>query len=168
MALVAASAGTVAVLVITLLALARYRPELAVILTRRAAAVVLIVWPVVLVAMTVLGTGTVDQGIILVPLRDLSSMTTSIMLTNALGNIGLFLVPSAAVRIYFGSRYGPARTVVVAAVVSVSIELLQLLTGRNVSIDDVWLNTLGAALGFLLGGMVVHMLVRTGESHSSP
>jgi VanZ like family len=67
---------------------------------------------------------------------------------NVVGNVVLFALP-AAVLWSFG--WSLRRTVVAGCVLSVGIELLQLvIPGRTTATADVLCNTLGAAVGWLL------------------
>ena len=67
---------------------------------------------------------------------------------NVVGNVALFMLPSAVVW-SFGWSF--RRTVVAGCVLSIGIELLQLaVPGRTTATEDVICNTLGAAAGWLL------------------
>ena len=151
--LLAALVGA-AVVLLPILMCARHHPAPARRATRRIAAATLACWPLVIVSATLLGATTADQGINMVPLQDLLSMRPEIMLTNAAGNVLLFMVPAVAARILLADRLGVAGFAATATAISVVIELAQLALGRNVSVDDVGLNTLGALVGYLIGAAV--------------
>lgn len=68
---------------------------------------------------------------------------------NIVGNVLMFLPLGLLLPLfwkYFGEMH---RTVLFGLGLSVSIELIQLVSGGVTSIDDVMLNTLGAALGYM-------------------
>lgn len=69
---------------------------------------------------------------------------------NILGNVLLFIVPAALVRLGFG--LSARMTILAGFALSVVIEFLQLALhlGRSTDIDDVILNTLGTAIGVLV------------------
>ncbi len=75
----------------------------------------------------------------------MDNVNPRIGVANVVGNVALFvplgLLTPLALRWPFG------RTVAVAALASVALELIQLLLGRAADIDDVILRTLGAMVG---------------------
>lgn len=74
--------------------------------------------------------------------------TQQLNAVNIIGNVALFALPSAVLWSYSWSL---RRTVVAGCVLSIGIELLQLvIPGRTTATEDVVCNTLGAAVGWLL------------------
>lgn len=133
---------------VCLLALVPVRSQWAWTAFRYASRAILIVWPVAVVVLTLTSAPAFDPGLVLIPFRDLASMSGTVLLTNVVGNVLLFAVPSAALKIVAPRFWSFGRTVACAVVVSLSIETIQLFTSRNVSIDDVILNVCGAMFGF--------------------
>jgi len=70
-------------------------------------------------------------------------------LFNVAGNIVLFL-PLGILLPLLWRRWTLSRTTFAALLLSAGIELLQFYTGRGADIDDVMLNTLGAAIGYIV------------------
>lgn len=70
-------------------------------------------------------------------------------LINSVGNIGMF-VPIGFGTALLWRRGTLAKSALVGLGASLSIELLQLPLARATDVDDLWLNTLGAVLGWLL------------------
>ncbi len=97
-----------------------------------------------------------DHEVHLGPLRDVlaafSPAWDPLKLADLLGNIALF----APFGIVLGVRgLGGRQAVLLGCALSTAIELTQLFVpGRTTSVDDVLLNTLGTALGFLVGRRV--------------
>lgn len=75
---------------------------------------------------------------------------------NIAGNIAL-LVPLGFLLPLIWAYFGTAkRTILFGFCLSLSIELIQLIAGGVTSVDDLLLNTLGAALGFALAKLLLH------------
>ncbi len=93
-------------------------------------------------------------GINLVPLATIRAFwlhgTRSQNLINLAGNVGMF-VPLGLLTPALWKRWRAWwRTVLLCAGCSLFIECFQLFIGRSVDVDDVILNTLGGAIGYLL------------------
>ena len=73
-----------------------------------------------------------------------------ISLANVLGNILLFVPMGVLLPIVFQKCDKWCKTVLIGAVVSTAIECVQYFFARSADIDDVILNTLGTAVGFLI------------------
>lgn len=88
----------------------------------------------------------------------LSNVNRDLGLLNLVGNVVMFapvgfLLPLA-------TRLGIRGVVAICASLSVTVELLQLMLGRSLDIDDVLLNTLGGAFGAAVGVTVAAWLRR--------
>jgi glycopeptide antibiotics resistance protein len=88
----------------------------------------------------------------------LTNVNRDLGLLNLVGNVVMFapvgfLLPLA-------TRMSLRGAVAVCASLSVSVELLQLMLGRSLDVDDVLLNTLGGALGAAAGVAVAAWLRR--------
>jgi len=94
---------------------------------------------------------------------ELGNINRELGLVNVLGNVAMFVPVGLLFPVAFRMRLGPV--VGVAALPFVAIELLQLLIGRSADIDDVLLNSAGAAIGALAGVALAHRLQerRTGR-----
>lgn len=68
-------------------------------------------------------------------------------IVNFLGNIAMFMPIGLFLPMLF-SKCSFSRTVLIGLGISLLIELCQIPLGRGVDIDDLWLNTLGAAVGY--------------------
>lgn len=94
---------------------------------------------------------TLGGGINLVPFAEISryKINSEMFLMNVIGNILLF-VPFG----YIMASYIKPKTIwpnlVIALVVSITIETVQLNIGRSFDIDDIILNTLGCVIGYLI------------------
>jgi glycopeptide antibiotics resistance protein len=77
----------------------------------------------------------------------LTNVSTVVGAYNIMGNIGLFLLPGVLAPVALG--WSGKRTVLTGFVLSLAIELAQFAfqLGRASDVDDVLLNTVGAALG---------------------
>ena len=115
-------------------------------------------------AMTMLVTATLRPGhagmssmINLIPGRTIAAQLTygfgNISIANLVGNVLLFVGPASLTRAGFG--WSARRTILAGFALSVAIEMLQLTLhlGRSTDIDDVILNTLGAAIGAVIGAL---------------
>ncbi len=79
--------------------------------------------------------------------REVAEGNTAYFLINFLGNIGMF-APIGFLAPLLWRGQGLGRTALVGFLCSLAIELCQLLLPRGTDVDDLWLNTLGAALGY--------------------
>lgn len=79
--------------------------------------------------------------------REASEGNTAYFLINFLGNIGMFVPVGFFVPLLWRGQ-GLGRTALVGFFCSLAIELCQLLLPRGTDVDDLWLNTLGAAAGY--------------------
>ena len=79
--------------------------------------------------------------------RAVAEGNTAYFLINFLGNIGMFVPIGFLVPLLWRGQ-GLGRTALVGFLCSLAIELCQLLLPRGTDVDDLWLNTLGAALGY--------------------
>lgn len=90
-----------------------------------------------------------DNRINLVPLSGIidewHNANIRLGVVNNLGNIGVF-VPIGLLGVP-ATGWRPSRVVAAATALSLTIEVLQHWLGRSSDVDDVLLNTLGAALG---------------------
>ena len=68
---------------------------------------------------------------------------------NFIGNICLFVPIGFCVPLLWNKSSLP-KTLLVGFLISLFIELCQLLQARGTDIDDLWINTLGAMIGYLL------------------
>jgi len=73
-----------------------------------------------------------------------------IRIIQLLGNIGMFSVIGFTLPVLWKQFDKLQRTVRTCFYISLTIEFVQLFTGRSTDIDDLILNTLGGLLGFLL------------------
>lgn len=73
-----------------------------------------------------------------------------ISLTNVLGNILLFVPMGVLLPIIFSKCNKLNMTILIGATISIVIECLQYFFARSADVDDVILNTLGTAVGFLV------------------
>lgn len=79
---------------------------------------------------------------------------------NIAGNLVL-LAPLGFLLPLFWSYFGSARrTILLAAGMSLSIELIQLIAGGVTSVDDLILNTAGALVGFVLAKLLLRISPR--------
>lgn len=79
---------------------------------------------------------------------------------NIVGNLAL-LAPLGFLLPLFWRYFDRARhTILFAAGLSLSIELIQLVAGGVTSVDDLILNTAGAAIGFALSKLLLHVCPR--------
>ena len=103
-------------------------------------------------ALTLLPTNQKGFGVNLVPLRGIAGQLRNINgplgAINIAGNAAMFA--PAGLLAAFALGWGVRRVSALALALSVTIELLQLASGRNADVDDVLLNTAGAAAGALL------------------
>lgn len=87
-----------------------------------------------------------------IPFRDFSSANIVGMSLNIL----MFIPFGAFLPIYFGRFWKMSTTVLAGALMSFTIEVLQLFTFRLTDIDDLIMNTLGTLLGYGIGAIIVH------------
>ncbi len=84
------------------------------------------------------------------PIFGINGVFASGAAVNIVGNILMFVPLGILLPVFWTYFRKMRRTVLCGAAVSVSIEFIQLFAGGVTSVDDVMLNTLGTALGFLL------------------
>ncbi len=102
----------------------------------------------------------------LIPFADIVKVLTdtrfgvSGVIANIAGNVLLFLPLGMLLPLFWTYFRKAGRTVFCGFAISLSIELIQITAGGVTSVDDVILNTLGAALGF-----AVSKLFTRGGSH---
>jgi len=117
-----------------------------------AARVLLLGSVVAIFVLTLLPTSQSGFGLNLVPLRGIAGQLRNINgplgAINIAGNAAMFA--PAGLLAAFSLGWGVRRVSAVALVLSVTIELLQLASGRSADVDDLILNTAGAAVGALL------------------
>lgn len=73
----------------------------------------------------------------------------SYFIINFLGNIGLFVPIGFGISL-LRKNISLKKIVIIAALASLFIELCQLPQARGTDIDDIWINTLGAVLGYYM------------------
>lgn len=96
--------------------------------------------------------GSMGPRINLVPFRIFADSRASgpgYFIINFLGNIGMFL-PIGFFTALLWARPAFFKSAGAGFLISLAIELCQLPIDRGTDIDDLWLNTLGAALGYAL------------------
>ena len=99
-----------------------------------------------------MGGGQTGLRINLIPFRifaDSLASGTGYFIINFLGNIGMFL-PIGFFTALLWERPSFLKSAGAGFFTSLTIELCQLPLDRGTDIDDLWLNTLGAALGYLV------------------
>lgn len=84
---------------------------------------------------------------------ELDNVNRGLAMANLAGNVALFVPLGVLAGPVLHWR--PARVIASAALLSVAIEAAQLLSGRAADIDDVLLNTTGAAIGTLMTAVLV-------------
>ncbi len=83
----------------------------------------------------------------------------SIGLINVAGNIAIFVPMGLALPFFFSGLQSSRQLVKTAAIISLTVEVLQLITATGVfDVDDVLLNTAGAVVGYWLFGHVQKLL----------
>ena len=80
--------------------------------------------------------------------------------TNIVGNLVLLAPLGFLLPLFWKYFDGAKHTIVFAAGLSLSIELIQLAAGGVTSVDDLLLNTAGAAIGFLLAKLMLRVCPR--------
>lgn len=75
--------------------------------------------------------------------------------TNIAGNLVLLMPLGFLLPLFWRYFYSAKHTILFAAGLSLSIELIQLVAGGVTSVDDLILNTVGAAIGFLLAKILM-------------
>ena len=102
--------------------------------------------------LAIMGGGKTGLRINLIPFRifaDSLASGTGYFIINFLGNIGMFL-PIGFFTALLWERPSFLKSAGAGFFTSLTIELCQLPLDRGTDIDDLWLNTLGAALGYLV------------------
>ena len=91
------------------------------------------------------------SGLNLVPFTEMFryEFGTPLFYSNVVGNIMVFL-PFGYFVSYYVKAFRIRHIVIVSAISSLTVELVQLQIGRSFDIDDIILNVVGAILGFLL------------------
>lgn len=96
----------------------------------------------------------------LIPFADIFSVLTDAespsagVFANLAGNVLMFLPLGFLLPLFWRYFQTAKHTVLCGLTLSVSIELIQLIAGGVTSVDDVLLNTLGAAIGFGLSRLL--------------
>lgn len=85
------------------------------------------------------------------------------IILNIFGNIILFVPLGFLLPVFWPYFSKARRTILFAAGLSLSIELIQLISGGVTSVDDLILNTAGAALGFALAKLLLRSRPRRDE-----
>lgn len=102
------------------------------------------------------GRGIVHRSMNLIPFRTIllylnTSINRNIIVTNLLGNIAAFMPMGFLLPLVSGKLSGLIRTTLATAGASLLIEIAQYVIGAGAAdIDDIILNALGGALGFLV------------------
>ena len=102
----------------------------------------------------------------LVPFSDIISVWTDTSspglgaFANIVGNLALLAPLGFLLPLFWRYFHSIKHTVLFAAGLSLSIELIQLVAGGVTSVDDLVLNTAGAAIGFLLAKLLLQMCPR--------
>jgi len=102
--------------------------------------------------------GTPDKRINIIPFKVFLEVYKSInehnyfdyFIYNFLGNIILFIPFGIYLPLIFKKMNGLSKTLLCGFAISITIEIIQFPLHRGSDIDDLWLNTLGVILGFLL------------------
>lgn len=93
-----------------------------------------------------------DPTVNLIPFQDLSPSNLTGMVLNVVMFAPLgFLLPA-----FFDRYAGFWKTLCAGLLTSLTVELIQLFTFRVTDIDDLIMNTLGTAAGFLLAKLILH------------
>jgi glycopeptide antibiotics resistance protein len=130
-------------------------------LSRRSARLSLVAYLGFVLLVTQIPTGRAPMEPNLVPLAGILSTFrdggAAFGIGQLIGNL-ILLAPLGVLLPLAHPRVRPVPVVAVALALSCAIELAQWLmaNGRMADIDDVWLNTLGAAAGMGLGGLLGH------------
>lgn len=86
--------------------------------------------------------------------------------TNIVGNLALLAPLGFLLPLFWKYFDGAKHTIVFATGLSLSIELIQLAAGGVTSVDDLILNTAGAAIGFLLAKLLMRVCPRLTPQHT--
>jgi glycopeptide antibiotics resistance protein len=124
---------------------------------------VLALWPIVLCAFTFTPGRIPDPGLSLIPGADVASMSDGVLLVNIVGNLLLFGIPALALKLFRPHAWTVLRIMFAAGAISGLIESAQFLTGRNASIDDVFLNVAGGVIGWASAELFLAGLNRMAE-----
>lgn len=91
------------------------------------------------------------SGVNLVPFKEILryDIESEMFLSNVIGNIVLF-VPFGFIIASYIKPKNMWSNVIIAIIISATIEFVQLRIGRSFDIDDIILNTLGCIIGYLL------------------
>lgn len=120
--------------------------------TDRLLKVCLLGYTVAILAATLYGGGS-SGGLNLVPFRgiqnELSNVNRELAFANIVGNVLMFVPIPILARLTWVGNWRLA--LACGAGLSLAIEAIQMATGRSADIDDILLNTAGAALGAIAG-----------------
>ena len=91
------------------------------------------------------------SGLNLVPFTEMFryEIGSTLFYSNVIGNILVFL-PFGYFVSYYVKAFRISHIVIISAISSLTVELVQLQIGRSFDIDDILLNVVGAVCGFLL------------------
>lgn len=86
--------------------------------------------------------------------------------TNIVGNLALLAPLGFLLPLFWKFFYSAKHTILFAAGLSLSIELIQLAAGGVTSVDDLILNTVGAVIGFMLAKLLLRICPRLVPGHT--
>ena len=85
-------------------------------------------------------------------------------LLNIIGNVGMFVPSGIVLPVIYKKLNSFAKVVTVGAIISLTVEILQLpFSERASDVDDIILNTLGCAVGYIIYA-AVKLLIRTSRN----
>ncbi len=108
----------------------------------------------------------------LVPFNDIVCVLTDTTspglgaFTNIVGNLMLLAPLGFLLPLFWRCFLSAKHTILLAAGLSLSIELIQLAAGGVTSVDDLILNTAGAAIGFLMARLLLRVCPRLTPQHT--
>jgi len=136
----------------------------------RAASRALFAGSVIAILTVTLASSTLSSGTNLVPLRgiagQLANLNGQVGTLNILGNAVMFLPAGLLAPMALG--WGIGRVTAAACALSVAIEIVQLALGRSADVDDVILNTVGAALGAAVAVAIAIFYRRAADRRPAP
>ncbi|WP_352919581.1 VanZ family protein [Peribacillus simplex] len=98
-----------------------------------------------------LGIGSNAGGINLKPFVTIKMIPFKEFIINTVGNILLFVPFGICIAFKFKKKYRNFKIIITGFLFSLTIEVFQLfLSGRWTDVDDIFLNTLGSFLGYLI------------------
>lgn len=81
---------------------------------------------------------------------------------NVIGNILLFIPLGFGIPLFFSSKNKIGKVILYGSIASLTIEVLQYFTSRNITdVDDIIFNTLGAVLGFIAFNVIYNLIKNT-------